>query len=74
MEPVPSSQSDHVVRLTRFQALAEDVFQDVDKANRWFREESEILDGKCPLELARTEAGARLIEQLLAKIDWGAAA
>jgi uncharacterized protein (DUF2384 family) len=33
-----------------------------------------ILDGKSPLEMARTEAGARLIEQLLAKLDWGAAA
>jgi putative toxin-antitoxin system antitoxin component (TIGR02293 family) len=62
------------VRLTRIQALAEDMFNDVDKANRWLREELGILDGKSPLEVARTEAGARLIEQLLAKLDWGAAA
>ena len=27
-----------------------------------------------PLEVARPESGARLIEQLLAKLDWGAAA
>jgi len=33
-----------------------------------------ILDGKSPLEVPRTEAGARLIEQRLAKLDWGAAA
>ena len=73
-EPLSIEESDRVVRLTRIQALAEDVFQDVDKANRWLREQLGILDGKCPLEVARTEAGARLIEQLLAKLDWGAAA
>jgi putative toxin-antitoxin system antitoxin component (TIGR02293 family) len=73
-EPLSIEESDRVVRLTRIQALAEDVFQDLDNANRWLREQLGILDGKCPLEVARTEAGARLIEQLLAKIDWGAAA
>ena len=56
------------------QALAEDVFSDVAKANRWLREPLGILDRKSPLEVARTESGARLIEQILAKIDWGAAA
>src|SRR5260370_6690341 len=73
-EPLSLEESDRVVRLTRIQALAEDVFGDARKANRWLREELGILDGKSPLELARTESGARLVEQLLAKIDWGAAA
>ncbi len=58
----------------RIQALADDVFSDPQKANRWLRESLGILDGKPPLELAQTESGARLVEQLLAKIDWGAAA
>jgi len=73
-EPLSVEESDRVVRLTRIQALAEDVFGDVEKANRWLREPLGILDGKSPLEVARTEAGARLIEQILAKLDWGAAA
>jgi putative toxin-antitoxin system antitoxin component (TIGR02293 family) len=73
-QPLSIEESDRVVRLTRIQALAEDVFGEVEKANRWLREELRILDGKSPLELARTESGARLIEQLLAKLDWGAAA
>ena len=63
-----------VVRLTRIQALTEDVFGDAQKANRWLRENLAILDGKPPLEIARTESGARVVEQMLAKIDWGAAA
>jgi putative toxin-antitoxin system antitoxin component (TIGR02293 family) len=73
-EPLTVEESDRVVRLARIQALAEDVFGDDAKANRWLREKLGILDGKSPIELAQTESGARLIEQLLAKIDWGAAA
>ncbi len=73
-EPLTLEESDRVVRLTRIQTLAEDVFGDVEKANRWLRENLDILDGKSPLEVARSEAGARLVEQILAKIDWGAAA
>ena len=73
-EPLSIEESDRVVRLTRIQALAEDVFGDVQRGNRWLREPLGILDGRSPLEVARTEAGARLIEQLLAKLDWGAAA
>ena len=73
-EPLTLDESDRVVRLTRIQSLAEDVFGDIDKANKWLREGLGILDGKPPLELARSESGARLVEQILAKIDWGAAA
>ena len=62
------------MRLTRIQALTEDVFGDAQKANRWLCENLAILDGKPPLEIARTESGARVVEQMLAKIDWGAAA
>jgi putative toxin-antitoxin system antitoxin component (TIGR02293 family) len=55
--------------------LAEDVFGDKQKANRWLREKLTMLDGKSPLEVAQTETGARVVvEQILAKIDWGAAA
>lgn len=63
-----------MVRLARIQAMAEDVFGDVEKAARWLREGLGIINNKSPLEVARTEAGARVIEQILAKIDWGAAA
>ncbi len=58
----------------RVQALAEDVFGDAVRANRWLRKPLGEPSGTVPLEWARTEAGARLVEQLLAKIDWGAAA
>ena len=73
-EPLTVEESDRLVRMTRIQALAEDVFGNSEKANVWLREPLGILDNKAPLELAQTDAGARVVEQMLAKIDWGAAA
>jgi putative toxin-antitoxin system antitoxin component (TIGR02293 family) len=73
-EPLTIDESDRLVRLARIQAMTEDVFGNASKANRWLREPLGILDGRSPLEVARTDSGARLIEQILAKIDWGAAA
>jgi putative toxin-antitoxin system antitoxin component (TIGR02293 family) len=73
-EPLTVEESDRLVRLARVQALAEDVFDDAEKANKWLRQELGILNRRAPLDLARTEAGARIVEQLLGKIAWGAAA
>jgi len=73
-EPLTVEESDRLVRLTRVQAIAEDVLGDREKANRWLRANLGLLGGQAPIEVARTESGARVVEQLLAKIDWGAAA
>jgi putative toxin-antitoxin system antitoxin component (TIGR02293 family) len=73
-ERLSVEESDRAVRLARIQALAEDVFGDIEKANRWLRERLGILNGEQPLQFAQTEIGSRVIEQILAKIDWGAAA
>jgi len=73
-ERLTVEESDRLVRLARLQAMAEDVLGDADKANRWLRQRLPILDGKRPLDVGETESGARVVEQILAKIDWGAAA
>lgn len=73
-EPLTIEESDRLVRLARVQALAEEVFGDAERANKWLRQGLGVLDGQAPLELARTEAGVRVVEQILGKIDWGAAA
>jgi len=67
-------ESDRTVRLLRVQTLAEDTFGDRDKANRWLRRPLTELQGESPLVIAQTEAGARVIETILGKIAWGAAA
>jgi putative toxin-antitoxin system antitoxin component (TIGR02293 family) len=73
-ERLTVEESDRLVRMARVQALAEDVFGDPSRANRWLRESLGELSGTAPLDWARTEAGARLVEEILAKIDWGSAA
>lgn len=73
-QPLTVDESDRAVRLLRIQTLAEDTFGDHGKASRWLRRPLAMLDGETPLDVAGTEAGARVIETMLAKIAWGAAA
>ncbi|MBV8963449.1 MAG: DUF2384 domain-containing protein [Hyphomicrobiales bacterium] len=67
-------ESDRMVRLLRVQTLAEESFEDKSKANRWLRRSLTELGGETPLDVAATEAGARVIEAVLGKIAWGAPA
>jgi putative toxin-antitoxin system antitoxin component (TIGR02293 family) len=73
-QPLTVEESDRAVRLVRIQSLAEETFADAGKANRWLRMELVELGGEAPLTVAQTEAGARVIEIILGKIAWGAAA
>ncbi len=73
-EPLTVEESDRAVRLMRVQALSEQAFANTDKANRWLRQPLAALDGLTPLDAARTETGARVVERILAGIAWGAAA
>jgi len=73
-ERLTVEESDRVVRLLRIQTLAEESFEDKIKANRWLRRRLAELGGNTPLEVAATETGARVIETILGKIAWGAAA
>ncbi|WP_274631075.1 antitoxin Xre/MbcA/ParS toxin-binding domain-containing protein [Arvimicrobium flavum] len=73
-QPLTVEESDRVVRLARIQSLAEETFADPGKANRWLRKQLAELGGEMPLNVAQTEAGARVIETILGKIAWGAAA
>lgn len=73
-EPLTVEESDRAVRLARIQSLAEETFDDPAKANRWLRKELAELGGEAPLTVAQTEAGTRVIETILGKIAWGAAA
>lgn len=72
-QPLTIEESDRAVRLLRIQSLAEDTFG-MDKASLWLRRPLAELNGETPLTVAQTEAGARLIEMVLGKIAWGAAA
>lgn len=73
-QPLTIDESDRAVRLLRVQTLAEETFGDKEKANRWLRRPLAELGDEPPLDIAQTEAGARVIETILGKIAWGAAA
>lgn len=73
-EPLSREESDRAVRLARIAALAEQVFGDAERGWRWLRASKRQFHGRSPLQLTATEAGARLVEELLYRIDEGMAA
>lgn len=73
-QPLTVEESERAVRLMRVQTLAEETFGDSGKAGRWLRRPLQELGGESPLAVSQTEAGARLVETILGKIAWGAAA
>jgi len=73
-ETLSREESDRVVRLARIAALSEHVFGDPDRSWRWLRAAKRQFQGRSPLQLLATEAGARVVEELLYRIDEGMAA
>jgi putative toxin-antitoxin system antitoxin component (TIGR02293 family) len=73
-EPLSREESDRAVRLARVAALAEQVFGDPNRAWRWLRMSKRQFQGRSPVQFMATEAGARLVEELLHRIDEGMAA
>ncbi len=67
-------ESDRAARVARVLALADKTFANQDKARRWLRKNLSSLDGRRPIDLVRTAAGARIVEDVLTRIAWGAAA
>jgi putative toxin-antitoxin system antitoxin component (TIGR02293 family) len=73
-EALSHDESDRAVRIARITSLAEEVFGDDAKASRWLRKAKSRFEGRAPMELLRTEAGARLVEEMLLQLDYGFAA
>ena len=67
-------ESDRAARVARAIVLAERTFASRDKSDRWLHGNLESLGGRTPMELIRTDAGARIVENLMARIAWGAPA
>ena len=64
-------ESDRVVRYERLFAQAAKVFGSKEQALGWLKSPQRGLAGGVPLEYARTEIGAREVEKLLGRIDYG---
>lgn len=70
-ETLTLAESDRVLRLERISTMADRVFADHEKAQRWLRKESRALDGARPIDLLQSETGAHIVEQELHRIDYG---
>lgn len=67
-------ESERLLRIARVIALAEETFGDPDSAKRWLKSPKRLLPDSppiSPLELARTDPGARLIEERLLRTVHG---
>lgn len=66
-----AAESDRLYRLARLYERAVNVFETEDEARRWFHLQQWALGGSTPLDYARTDPGAREVEALLDRIDYG---
>jgi len=64
-------ESDKVMRLSRLLEHATNVFGDIEKARTWLKFPQRGLGGAVPLDYAETEVGAREVDNLLGRIDYG---
>lgn len=70
-EPLNAEETDRAYRVARISAEADRVFANPGKADKWLRHPTRALGGKPPFELLKSEAGARVVEELLGQIDHG---
>jgi putative toxin-antitoxin system antitoxin component (TIGR02293 family) len=64
-------ESDRVVRFARLMGKAVEVLESEENARQWLTSPQFGLGGAVPLEYAETEVGAREVEDLLGRIDYG---
>ena len=70
-EPLTVEETDKALRLERIAVQAERVFGETDKAQRWLRKAKRELNGETPLAYLASEAGARVVEEMLFRIEHG---
>ena len=64
-------ESDKVIRYSRLVQQAADFFGEIGKARAWLKHPQYGLGGAVPLDYARTEAGAREVENLVGRMKYG---
>ena len=66
-----SDESERLLRLARLHLRAKEVLCGREKARQWLFSPNRALGGKIPFELSTTEPGAREVERLLGRIEYG---
>jgi putative toxin-antitoxin system antitoxin component (TIGR02293 family) len=70
-ERLSAEESDRTVRLARIVALTIDTLGTSEKAASWLQTPNRALDGQRPLDLLDTDIGAKSVETVLARIEYG---
>lgn len=70
-EPLTVRENDNVQRIIHISEMADRIFGERQKAQRWLRKPSRALNGVVPLDLLASETGARLVEEELYRIEYG---
>jgi putative toxin-antitoxin system antitoxin component (TIGR02293 family) len=73
-QPLSADESERTLRLARITSLAENLFGNAERAHDWLRKPAAYLPDAmpiAPISLAATDAGARMIESLLLKVEHG---
>jgi putative toxin-antitoxin system antitoxin component (TIGR02293 family) len=68
---IDKDESEKLVRYQRLLKKAEDVFGGGDSAREWLTNPQAGLGNAVPLDFAKTEIGAREVENLLGRIEYG---
>lgn len=70
-EPLTADESDKLARLIRSYDHAVRVLGERGKALDWLHKPLRRFAGRTPLQMLRTEFGARMVEETLGQIDYG---
>ena len=68
---IEKDESERLVRYQRLLQKANDVFGSAANAREWLNHPQRGLGNAVPLEFAKTEIGAREVENLLGRIEYG---
>lgn len=68
---IDSGESERLVRYQRLFARATELFGEADGARQWLNAPQHALGGAVPLDFAATEIGAREVENVLGRLEFG---
>ncbi len=71
IQRLTNDEADRVLRIARILALGDQTFGSHEKTLNWLRTEDDRLHQRTPLSLLQTEAGGRVVEEMLWQIDEG---
>lgn len=64
-------ESDRVYRIARAVSQSVEVLGSIDKGRAWLKAPNRALGGEAPLDLLDTEIGARQVEEILLRLNYG---